>query len=655
MKDEIASMDLVALVQELQVLEAARIDKFYQRDNELIMHAYKPGDQKYRLLLTDGKAFFTDYKREMPDQPPSFCMYLRKHLAGEVIERVEQYDFDRVLEIHTDEYVLICELFRNGNFILVNKNQEILNAMTFGEASGGRVIEKGGQYEYPGDDEFGLREDTLFEDHADEDVVVMLATTVGLGGSWAEEVCARANIDKNTQVADLSDSQRDTVIETVNETFHTLKNGPLDPRVYYEEDEDGEIPVAAMPIPFVTYPAGDYETRSFDSFSQALDTYFTEKEKAQYRRRKTKAYREKKEELEHRLDQQHRKVDGMEVAIEENKEKGDLIYEHYSVVEDVIDSIRTAQKQHSNTEIEDRLNSEKAKGIPEAEAIERLDLDQREVVLDLGEEVRIDVTEDVERNAEYYYEKSKKSKKKLEGVKKAIQNTEKQLEQLEETDVDVEAAFENKAKKKAKKEWYEKFRWFFSSDGFLVIGGRDTTTNDMLVKKYMDDHDVYVHAEFTGAPSVVIKTEGEDVPESTLQEAGMFAVTFARSWQAGVTSEDAYWVNPDQVTQEPESGEFLPKGSFVIRGDRTYLRNLPVKAAVGAYDRDGDLVAMGGPVDAVEKNCDHYVVLRQGDTKPSDVAKQIQRHLKDATDGDFDLDRIIQALPPGKTAIEEKH
>ncbi len=654
MKEEIASMDLVALVQELQALEGARIDKFYQRDNELILHAYKPGDQKYRLFMTDGKAFLTKFKREMPDKPPSFCMYLRKQLSGREIQEIKQYEFDRILEIHTEEHILICELFRNGNFILVDNTLEIKNAMTFGDASGGREIQQGEEYEYPAADQAGIREDELFEENADDKIVVVLAAEVGLGGSWAEEMCARAEIDKNTPAGELTDEQRDMIIETVNEAFHTLRNGPLDPAVYYQVDEDGELPVAATPVPFVTYSEESDKTREFDSFSRALDIYFTEKEKAEYVREKTKAYREEKEKLERRLDQQERKVEGMKTAITENKEKGDLIYENYSVVEDVIDTVHAAQKQYGNAEIEERLNSEQAKGIPEAEAIERLDLGQQEVVLDLGDEVRIDLTKDVERNAEYYYERSKKSKEKLAGVRKALKETERELEELEKEDVDVEDAFKDKEQKQAEKQWYEKFRWFYSSDGFLVIGGRDTTSNDMLVKKYMEDDDIYVHAEFTGAPSVVIKAGGEDVPESTLEEAGQFAVTFARSWKAGVTAEDAYWVHPDQVTQEPESGEYLPKGSFVIRGDREYMRNLPVKGAIGAYERDDGVVAMGGPVDAVKKQCDHYVVIEQGDTKPSDIAKTIQSHLHEQTGEDFDLDRIIRALPPGKSTIVEK-
>jgi hypothetical protein len=107
------------------------------------------------------------------------------------------------------------------------------------------------------------------------------------------------------------------------------------------------------------------------------------------------------------------------------------------------------------------------------------------------------------------------------------------------------------------------------------------------------------------------------------------------------------------VTKEPESGEYLAKGAFVIRGDRTYLRNVSVSAAVGAYKREDGYLAMAGPVSAVKKQCDHYVEIRPGNEKTSDVAKRIQHHLHDATDADFDLDAIIRALPPGKAEIEK--
>ncbi len=61
--------------------------------------------------------------------------------------------------------------------------------------------------------------------------------------------------------------------------------------------------------------------------------------------------------------------------------------------------------------------------------------------------------------------------------------------------------------KRVKKElkWYEKLRWFLTSDGLLVIGGRDATTNEMVVKKHMENRDIYFHSDIHGAASIILK------------------------------------------------------------------------------------------------------------------------------------------------------
>ncbi|MDY6768732.1 MAG: NFACT family protein, partial [Candidatus Nanohaloarchaea archaeon] len=292
MKTEISAADLIALVQELQVLEGARIDKFYQRGDELVLHIYKPGDQKYRLLLAPGKAFLTRYKREMPDRPPGFAMHLRKQLGGAVIDRVEQYDFDRVLKLHTDEHVLIAELFGEGNVVLTDKAGEIQASLRSGDFNG-RGIYVGEEYTPPAPSTPPGDIDTAFlQQWPEEDVVIVLATEAGLGGAYAEEVCARAGVDKNAAVDELADGERDNVVAALHDLFATLETGDTAPQVYSE----GEMPVAATPVPFHTY--ADTDSESFDSFSAALDTYFTEREKAEKREQKRERYEEEKADLE---------------------------------------------------------------------------------------------------------------------------------------------------------------------------------------------------------------------------------------------------------------------------------------------------------------------------------------------------------------------
>ncbi|KAI0885935.1 uncharacterized protein GGS22DRAFT_199384 [Annulohypoxylon maeteangense] len=122
--------------------------------------------------------------------------------------------------------------------------------------------------------------------------------------------------------------------------------------------------------------------------------------------------------------------------------------------------------------------------------------------------------------------------------------------------------------------WFEKFTWFISSDGYLVLGGKDAHQNEMLYRRHLKKGDVYVHADLHGAPSVIIKnspsTPDAPIPPSTLSQAGSLAVCASSAWdsKAGM---GAWWVNADQVSKSPPTGEFLGTGSFMIRGKKNFL------------------------------------------------------------------------------------
>ncbi|MFB6182507.1 MAG: NFACT RNA binding domain-containing protein, partial [Candidatus Nanohaloarchaea archaeon] len=166
----------------------------------------------------------------------------------------------------------------------------------------------------------------------------------------------------------------------------------------------------------------------------------------------------------------------------------------------------------------------------------------------------------------------------------------------------------------------------------------------------MEDNDLYFHADFDGAPSVVVK-DGKDAGEETLKEAAKAAVTFSKTWKAGIGSDDVYYVEPKQVTKNPESGEYLEKGAFVIRGDRKYMRNISIEAAIGPYEIDEEHVPMCGPVKAVEENSNLSIELEPGNKKKSEIGKEIRKKFKEQG-YNVDLDYIIRALPPGKSRIK---
>ena len=196
-----------------------------------------------------------------------------------------------------------------------------------------------------------------------------------------------------------------------------------------------------------------------------------------------------------------------------------------------------------------------------------------------------------------------------------------------------------------KQEWYEKFRWFYTSEGKLAVGGRDAQSNTLLVKRHLDDADVVYHADLFGSPFFVLK-DGLRQSEAESLELAQATVSFSSGWKTGLGAADAYWVLKDQVSGAAESGEYLAKGSFVIRGQKNVLRHAMLQVAVG-IDGGGRVVA--GPESAVAKASARYVVLIPHREKSSDTAKKVLRELaSSAGEGVAPLlDDVIRALPSG--------
>ncbi|MCK4432615.1 MAG: DUF814 domain-containing protein, partial [Methanomicrobia archaeon] len=311
-----------------------------------------------------------------------------------------------------------------------------------------------------------------------------------------------------------------------------------------------------------------------------------------------------------------------------NKELGDLIYLRYQEIEKILEIIKKAKEKFSWSEI-----IEKAKENRYIDSI-----DPKNLKLNFEKKIVIDISKTITENAEIYYERSKTAKKKLKGAQSALQKSLESIELLKKGESEIE---EIVVKKKRKREWYEKFRWCFSSEKFVILGGKDKKTNEILIKKHMDPKDLYLHADIQGAPHIVIKN-GQESSEKTLNEAAIFAVSFSKAWKEKIAGMDVYWVNPEQVTKSPPSGEYLPTGAFFIKGEKNFIKNVSLSLALGIFENK----PMCGSISAVKANCEKYVEIIQGDEKKEALAKKISKIL------DYDdLDDIIQVLPSGGSEI----
>ena len=192
-----------------------------------------------------------------------------------------------------------------------------------------------------------------------------------------------------------------------------------------------------------------------------------------------------------------------------------------------------------------------------------------------------------------------------------------------------------------------------------MIAGRDADSNEEVVKKYMEKSDIFFHAQAHGAPITIVKTEGKPITPEAIAEVAQFAVSYSSVWKAGQFSGDCFWVHPEQVSKTPESGEYVAKGAFIIRGERNYVKNVEVKAAAGIrFDGTGCYV-IGGPVNSVKARAKYSVVIEPGEFNQGDIAKKVYHYLlSHASEEDSKAirhaaspDRIAPFLPPGESRI----
>ncbi len=256
--------------------------------------------------------------------------------------------------------------------------------------------------------------------------------------------------------------------------------------------------------------------------------------------------------------------------------------------------------------------------------------------------ITIDIKKSIEQNAAVYFEKAKKSKKKLDGAKKAFKKSQDKLNLLNEKKKKIVLSEKITEKPVRKKEWYEKFRWFFSSEGFLCIGGRDATTNDIIIKKHADKEDIVFHTDMAGSPFFVIKANNKKTGPKTMEEAAQATASYSRAWRLGLSSLEVFYVKPEQLTKEANSGEYIGKGAFMVKGKTNYIHPI-LEVAIGIKDS----MIIGGPVNAVKVNSEKFVIIKQGKEKTSEIAKKIKKIIGG------NIDEITLFIPAGGSKIQK--
>lgn len=658
-----SNVDIYSIVKELNTeIIDAKVDKAYQPSYDTIrIKLRKPGEGRKDLVIQAGtRIHLTDYPLPNPVIPPHFPMLLRKHLSGGTITSIKQHNFDRIVEITVqkqEKFILIVELFSKGNVILLDENNNIISPLKHKQWHD-RKITSHEEYKYPPAKGININDISMEElreifNNSDRDITRTIATN-GMGGLYAEEIISYTHIDKNKMATDISDDELKELYEAIEKLFDNIENNPK-PKIILEKSEnEKEENKDLVPIDLNKYEG--FEFKSFDNFNKASDEFYSKKVVNQIKSKEESQWEKQINKFKKRLKMQEDTLQGFYNTIEEMQIKGDAIYANYTQIQNIIDIILGAREKYSWKEISSIIKQSKKEGnIPELSLIDSID--QMGVMnLNLNDvHVQVDINAGIPESAEKYYNKGKKAKRKINGVNIAMENTKAQIKNLEDKkDIAMKELHTQQIKRENKRElkWYEKLRWFVSSDGYLVIGGRDASTNDQVVKKYSKNNDIYLHCDIHGAPSTIVQNKGDgEIPENTLYEAACFASSYSSAWSEGFSTYDSYWVTLNQVSKTPNPGEYLNRGSFVIRGKKNFIRNVPVALAIGIVDYDGDKRIMAGPVKSVSHMTDNYVIVKTGFTKKERLSKEILSKID--SEKMFSVDDIVRNLPSGKCDIIE--
>ena len=631
MKKEMTAFDVAAITSEMQGLVGGFLDKIFHWDGRnVLLRINVQGEGKRELTLKDGKWLHLVADRpETPDTPSGFAVHLRKVLYNTRIVSVTQREFDRVVTMdlagRDGTYQIVFELIGEGNLIVV-KDGKIINALEQ-KRWRHRDVLIGAEYSYP-PSRFDPR--TASAEEFDKavlssrsDLVRTLATSVNLGGQYGEEVCLRSGLDKGRKASGMTAEEIFSLRSATLELFKGLEG-----REFACLMSQGDAAVDATPYPLMVNEG--FEREDLPTLSAAISAFLANRKDVEVK------VDPELQRLQRQLDQQLKGIEATEQEASTLQAQGDAMYTNYADVSQTLERMRELSVDSTWENLK-----ESGSKVP---LVISVDPRRRGFVMKLGDgQVSLDYSVSIDENANRLYTQAKEMREKAAGAREALEETRKAMAKREAKGLKDAQQAKDRVQP-TKRLWFETYKWFFTSGGRLVLGGRDAKSNDQVVKKHLGDRGRYAHADFHGAPSIVVK-EGAEASDKEMREVCQFALCHSKAWNSGASEGTAYWVLPDQVSKRPEAGEFAPRGAFIIRGKRNYEHHLPLEMAVAEVQVEGARKIVCAPRDSVSS--ERVVIVSQGKMPKGKASSTLARAFG------VPEEEISRILPPGDLEIKE--
>lgn len=577
MKTSMTAHDIQCMVNQLKNMniEGSWIDKIYDSEKGIIIkfsinkENTNFTNKKIYLLLKSGQYFYLldDFKSDKTF-PSGFSMKLRKEIGNFRLEKMEQLSYDRVLELTFGKkemkYKLILEMYGGGNIIFLDDNDKIIATYRIFHYDEENKIRVG--YIYPR--EKAIMDNTQFNPDSN-----ILLNELNEKKNKIDKVSKLRNLLNNTSISNYPPilikhilnkyyiNYNKNIYKTtnLNELFDNKLNNIIQDFENYRLNKIDLGLSYTNSIGFypTLYSFLDVEKDKLIHHNNILDAikyYFNTKEKLDDNNENKIIKNKKKPKIQNLIENLEGK--------HKNKieEINNIEYFNMLLLENIINTI----KYYINNEVKDIIFYKNLK-FDENITISNLEYHNKIVILNInGIDIKFNLNKSIHSNLNDFYKEKKLIDYKINRTKEASNNLQKEQNKNNKKDKLIEFPHWNR-----KENWFEKFRWFMTSNNKIFVLGRNADQNEELYSKYLTKNDLYFHSNVSGSGSGILKNGFESSPIE-LEECGIFLISHTNSWKEQV-ADKPYWVYSYQVSKTPESGEYITKGSFIIRGKKNYL------------------------------------------------------------------------------------
>ena len=520
------------IVKEMRdALLGGRIAKIAQPEaDELLLTVKAPSGQR-RLYISASASlplvYLTDENKPSPFTAPNFCMLLRKHIANGRIVSITQPSLERIIVLgieHLDELGDLCRkklvieiMGKHSNVIFCDEDDRIIDSIKHvpAQMSSVREVLPGRTYFIP---DTMHKADPLTISESDFAALLrqkpsalskaLYTSLTGISPVVAEEICFLAGLDSALPPSELSDDLMTHLYRQFSLFLDQVREEDFHPAIYYRNNEPQEF--ASVPLTHLEGCA----RQEFDTISQVLSSYYAVKNRIT-------RIRQKSADLRHIV----------QTALERNRKKYDLQARQ----------LKDTDKRETYKVYGELLQTYGYQAEPEAKEIEALNYYTNEMI-----RIPLDPTKTPLENAKRYFEKYNKMKRTYEALSHLIVETRDEISYLESVSnaLDIARTEDDLAQVKeeltqsgyvrrkfTKKK--EKFKsmplHYISSDGYDMYVGKNNFQNEELTFSFASGNDWWFHAKKVPGSHVIVKSQGEDMPDRVFEEAGKLAAFYSKN------------------------------------------------------------------------------------------------------------------------------